>query len=195
MRLVYLLMLFLSLPLIFEMQGIIRFWLKNPPAHSVSFAQLSLIDALICSISYPLGTAIQATGKIRAYQSVVGSILLLNFPISYIALKTGAPPEWTFIIAIAISITSLLLRLIFMQTTVNIKLSGLAFTRNFLRMMICTAVFVLFGWLYKRFIFCPFFLVSLIAEYTIGVFCICLCGLNRDEIALAIKRISERRLR
>lgn len=195
MRLVYLLMLFLSLPLVFEMPGIIRLWLKNPPLHSVAFARLSLIDALICSISYPLGTAIQATGKIRAYQSVVGTVLLLNFPISYAALKAGMSPEWTFGIAIIISVVSLILRLIFMQTTVHIQVTGSAFVLNFLRMLVCTAVFVLFSLIYKFVVSCPLFLINLIAEYAIGVLFICLCGLSRDEISMAVKRISERRFR
>ena len=56
-------------------------------------------------------TGVQATGKIKLYQSVVGGLLLLIVPISYVFLKFGYPPQTTFYVYIALSITSLFARI------------------------------------------------------------------------------------
>ena len=51
-------------------------------------------------------TAANASGRIKKYQFVVGSILLLIVPISYIVLKFGSSPEavlWTYLIVIFIA--------------------------------------------------------------------------------------------
>jgi hypothetical protein len=50
---------------------------------------------MIESISYPLMTAVNATGKIKLYQIITGGLLVLNLPLSYIILKLGYPPQAT----------------------------------------------------------------------------------------------------
>ena len=82
----FFLMYIFSLPLCLEMDGILTLWLKNPLEYAVVFTQLVLIDAVIDSISYPLMTLAQATGKIKLYQALVGGLLLLNLPLSSVAL-------------------------------------------------------------------------------------------------------------
>ena len=106
----YLLLLF-SLPLIIEVDQILKLWLKTVPDYSSIFTILVLIIILIDCISGPLMTAIQATGKIKVYQSVVGSLLILILPISYVLLKQGYSPEITLYVNIVISIIALFFRL------------------------------------------------------------------------------------
>ena len=67
-RLSFYMLLILSLPILLNTQYILELWLKTVPEHSVLFVQLVLILAMSESISYPLITAIQATGRIRNYQ-------------------------------------------------------------------------------------------------------------------------------
>lgn len=121
----FFLMYIFTLPLCLEMKSILTLWLKNPPEYTVIFTQLVLIDALIESISYPLMTLAQATGKIRFYQAVVGGILLLNLPVSYIVLHFGAPAYAVMLVAIALSVTAFVVRLFIVST-----LSGMG-KRNF----------------------------------------------------------------
>ncbi len=106
----FFLMYIFTLPLCLEMNSILSLWLKNPPEYAVVFTQLVLIDALIDSISYPLMTLAQATGKIRLYQAVVGGILLLNLPVSYIGLRFGAPAYSVMLVAIVLSVTAFIVR-------------------------------------------------------------------------------------
>lgn len=105
------LLLLLSLPIIIEIDQILKFWLKTVPDYSSIFTILVLVIVLIDCVSGPLMTAIQATGKIKVYQSVVGSLLILILPISYFFLKQGYSPEITLYVNIVISIVALFFRL------------------------------------------------------------------------------------
>ena len=56
-----------------------------------------------------------ATGNVRNYQIVVGGLLLMNFPLSYICLKVGFPPESTLVVALLVAVSCLFLRLMFLR--------------------------------------------------------------------------------
>ncbi len=108
-------LLLLSLPIILETEFILTLWLKQYPNHAVNFVRLVLILSMVDILSNTLITLQLATGKIRNYQIAVGGVLLMNFPISYICLKVGLPPESTYVVAILVAILCLLLRLIFLK--------------------------------------------------------------------------------
>lgn len=116
----YLLML-LVLPLLLETEFILNIWLKEVPAHAVLFTRLMLLLSLIDSLSPTLITAMLATGKIRNYQLVVGGLYMLNFPVSYILLKSGFFPEITVVVAIILSSCCLLARLIMLRKMIELS--------------------------------------------------------------------------
>jgi O-antigen/teichoic acid export membrane protein len=118
----FLLSLFL-LPLITETKSILSLWLGQVPNFSVAFTRLILVDALIKSMTEPMMTVIQATGKIKLYQILVGGTLLLNLPISALALWKGAPPEAVFIISIGLTILSSIFRLIIIKKHVMYRIT------------------------------------------------------------------------
>lgn len=101
----------LALPILLETEFILTLWLKIVPEKTVLFTRLVIAIVLIDCMSGPLMTAAQASGKIKVYQSVVGGLLLLILPISYIFLKLGFPPETTMLVNLAISIIALFVRL------------------------------------------------------------------------------------
>ena len=94
----FLLLFFVSLPLMIEMQQILGWWLKVVPEHTVSFTRLVLISTMIDCMANSLIISAQATGKIRMYQICVGGILLLIVPLSYICLLFISAPEIVFIV-------------------------------------------------------------------------------------------------
>lgn len=114
----YLLFL-LSLPIILEIDQILKMWLKIVPDYAPIFTVLILVVILIDSVSGSLMTAIQATGKIKVYQVVVGSLLILILPLSYLFLKLGYSPEITLYINIVISIIALSFRLSLVRKLLN----------------------------------------------------------------------------
>lgn len=112
-------LLFFVVPIFIETPFVLKFWLGEYPEFTVAFTRLSLVLSSVDVLSSTLINLQSATGKIRNYQLAVGLILLLNFPVSYIALKIGASPVSVYIVAIAISIICLLVRLYFLKSMVG----------------------------------------------------------------------------
>ena len=121
-KLTFFLMWIISLPFIIEMPSVLELWLKNIPDYTVSFTQLVLIESLITSLSFPLMSAAQASGRIKLYQIVVGGIQLLNLPISWMVLKLGASPISVMIVSVVISLIALLLRIIIVNNLVGLSI-------------------------------------------------------------------------
>ena len=65
----------------------------------------------------------QATGRIKYYQILVGGILLLNLPVSYLLLKIGNPQYITLIVSIVITLLSLLIRALVLNMLIHISVS------------------------------------------------------------------------
>ncbi|GHT97305.1 hypothetical protein FACS1894142_1530 [Spirochaetia bacterium] len=134
----YFLMLLFSVPLLFEMPYILKLWLKNPPAYSLIFMSLMLIDSLLYSVSVPIMYVAQATGKIKLYQSVVSSIILLDVPVSFVLLKQGLPPYTVLIVRIILTIIAFFARLIMIKRLVPFSIT------NFSKYVIAPVLFVSF---------------------------------------------------
>lgn len=120
-RMSYYLLLVIMLPVFFTTDYLLEIWLKEVPEHTASFVRLFLVLSLSESLIHSLVTAAQATGRIRNYQIVVGGLIMLNLPVSYICLKAGAPPESTVIVAIVISQICLAARLILLRRMVGLS--------------------------------------------------------------------------
>ena len=114
----------LALPILIETDFILTLWLGNFPEHTANFVRLVLILSLSDIVSNTLITLQNATGKIRTYQIVVGGVLLLNFPFSYLCLYLGFPPESTMLVAIGVSVCCLILRLCFLRRSVGLSIRG-----------------------------------------------------------------------
>lgn len=127
-RLSYFLFMLLSIPIFFEIYSILYLWLGQVPEHTVLFARLVLVLTLAEIVSNSLIVAQNATGVIRNYQIVVGGILLLNLPVSYVCLKVGMIPECTVVVAIVISQICFVARLCFVRS--QIKLPVRAFLKQ-----------------------------------------------------------------
>ncbi len=97
-RFSFLLLFFLSLPVLLETDFLLTVWLKDVPENAVIFTQIMICISLIYTTANPCVIANQATGKVKVYQMVVGGILLTILPISYIVLKLGAPAYSVFIV-------------------------------------------------------------------------------------------------
>ena len=124
----FFLMYVFSLPLILEMKTVLKLWLKNPPEYAVLFTQLALLDAVIDSISYPIMTLAQATGKIKLYQGIVGGILLLNLPVSWTVLHFGGNAYSVMFVAMAITFLAFVVRLFIVKMLTEFSLK--AFLKN-----------------------------------------------------------------
>ena len=74
----YFLMLLLTFPIIFNIDLILKIWLKKTPEYTATFAVLTLVFCLIDSLTGPLWVVMQAGGKIQRFQIITSICLLLN---------------------------------------------------------------------------------------------------------------------
>lgn len=137
-RLSFYMLLVLSMPIIINTEFLLHIWLKIVPNYTVCFVQLTLILAMVESISNPLVTAMLATGKIRNYQIIVGGLNLMNFPLSYMLLNFGFSPYSTLVLAIIIALGCLMLRLWLLRGMIG--LSALKFVKSVLINVLIVAI-------------------------------------------------------
>jgi len=117
----YYLIFVLSLPILIETESILRIWLPVVPEYTVIFTRLIIINAIIETLANPFLASIQATGKIKVYQIVTGTIILLNLPVSYIFLKLGMPPQSVMYVSIVITTIAHISRIYFMKMLLKMK--------------------------------------------------------------------------
>ena len=137
-RLSFLLMVILCLPIIINIDTILKLWLDDVPIYTSIFCKLILIEAIVNSLSSTLIIGVQATGKIKRYQTIVGGILLLNIPISYIILLYLKSPLIPFIVSICLSSSAFIIRLLIVNQLLNFGI------KNFIKEVLVRIIYVSF---------------------------------------------------
>lgn len=127
-RFSFMLLFFLSLPIILETNYILTLWLGIVPENTVIFARIIIAISLIYTIANPCVIANQATGKVKVYQAVVGGLLLLILPISYIVLKMGAPAYSVFIVHFCVESVAQFARMYMLRNMIDLPL--LSYVKN-----------------------------------------------------------------
>lgn len=87
-----LLVILFAIPLIVEVDYVLRLWLHDVPPYAGSLCQLMLVMFLIDQLTVGYMSAVNAQGKIAAYQATLGSILVLTLPLGWVFLRIGFPP-------------------------------------------------------------------------------------------------------
>ena len=121
-RFSFFLLFFLTLPVLLETEYLLTLWLKTVPADTVVFTRWMIAIALIYTIANPCVIANQATGKVKVYQMVVGGILLMILPISYVVLKLGAPAYSVFIVHFCVEAVAQLARMLMLRKLIDLPL-------------------------------------------------------------------------
>ena len=93
-RINFLVLLIISVPLITELNFVLRIWLGEVPAHTVVFCTLTLMFNFFASLSSVLVAGVHATGKIFRPSFINGTLYLAVVPISYFGFKFGCA-AWT----------------------------------------------------------------------------------------------------
>ena len=144
----FFLLLLGAVPVLTFPHVVLDIWLVDIPSYTEVFIVLVIIIGLIDSISNPLMTLAQATGKVKVYQAVCGSIIIMNLPVSWLFLHWGYTAEYTMYVAITIAAIALFARLLILKKMVEFPI--LSFIRQvMLRMAITTALALLLSYLIK----------------------------------------------
>lgn len=121
-RFSFFLMYLLSLPVLLEAPLILQIWLKTVPDNTVIFLRLIICTTLIYTIINPILVANNATGKVRTYYIVCGSMMISILPISYIVLRMGCPAYSVFIVHFCIELLTQVARLIMVRDRLKLSI-------------------------------------------------------------------------
>lgn len=175
-RFSFYLLFFLSLPVLFETDFILTIWLKTVPENTVIFLRIMICTSLIYTLANPLIIANQATGKVKKYQAVCGSILLLILPISYIVLKLGFPAYSVFIVHFVMESFAQLARMIMLRHLIGIRI-----IEYFKYIYTPVILVVLFS------VILPFIVYESMNDSVLRFFVVCaVCVLSVGSVAYAI---------
>ena len=73
---------FIVLPLMFEAEFVLKLWLGTVPEYTVTFLRLILVVGLLYTLSNPIIVSVHATGRLKKFQMIEGTMLLTIVPIA-----------------------------------------------------------------------------------------------------------------
>lgn len=162
-RFSFLLLFFISLPVLLETKFLLTLWLKTVPDNTVIFTQIMICISLLFALANPLMIANQSTGNIKVYQLVVGGLYLTILPISYMLLELGVPAYSVFIVHFFVEIVAQFFRMVLLNKLINLPICAY-FKNIYIPLVASVAVSIILpiivrgefgeGWL--RFIFVGF---------------------------------------
>ena len=181
-RFSFILLFFLTLPILINTEYILTLWLKTVPQDTVTFTRIMICISLIYTIANPCVIANQATGKVKVYQAVVGGILLLILPISYIALKLGAPAYSVFIVHFFIELVAQFARMYMLRNLIHLPLRS--YFKNIyipiIGVVVISSIAPIYIYYHLEYGFMSFIIVSLICCVSVAVTALSL-GLTKEE--------------
>ena len=189
-RFSFFLLFFLTLPIILETEYILSLWLGQIPENTVIFIQIMIVISLIYTTANPCVIANQATGNVKVYQIVVGGILLLILPISYVVLKMGAPAYSVFIVHFCVECLAQFARMYMLRNMLSLPI--VKYLLNIYIPILLTVLVAIICPLYvKSFFeagFCRFFIVALTCVFSVGL-SVLLIGLSKSERSLILDKL------
>lgn len=111
------------IPVIVNVEWVLRIWLTDIPPFADIYVQLMLVQASIHVLFNSITTVLNASGRIKVFQIGVFVILMSNIGIIYAIYSLGYPPYVGVIAQCIIYAVQLFFSMILMDKVVNIKFS------------------------------------------------------------------------
>jgi O-antigen/teichoic acid export membrane protein len=189
-RFTFCLLLMMCLPIVVEAPMLLELWLGEVPDYAVPFVMLLLTISLVEQSTNPLATAVMATGDIKKYELVNGTLMMMIVPVAYVVLRMGGAPWTVFLVYLMIAIIASVVR--FFIASSLIQLSGWDFFTHALSR--CLLVLILSC-------ITPLLMISLLGSgivaglltFAMTLIATCLIsflvGLNKEERTVILARV------
>lgn len=135
----FLCMSVLVIPIMPNIDGLLRIWLGNPPEYTGIFIVFMLAGGLVSNLGAGFDASIQATGKIRKNQIGYCLINLSLLPIMYIMYKMGFPAYVNVVVMVLLSIITVIFQCHIMATISSFSL------KEYFRLTIMPSLKVVIG--------------------------------------------------
>jgi Na+-driven multidrug efflux pump len=187
----FFLMAIFAIPCIFEMPALLKIWLKDVPEYTTIFSSYFLIATLINQLTVGISPAIQAIGRIRNFQLIIGSVALINLPIAYFLLTIGQPASSVLVIIVLIEIITGILKIVLFERNCEISFTEY-FKSVVMKMILPTIINCMLIYVATTLVFSS---LQIIPAFTISFVCFpvlfYLLGFNKIEKGLIITLIKK----
>lgn len=182
-----------SIPFLVRTNEILDIWLADVPQHTAIFMQVMLLVEIVRSLATPIATAIQATGKVKVFQTVEALILLLTFPTAYCVLTFSGEPENVYFVLLAYMTLSQAYRAYYLAKTLAV--SVWMYMRDVVvRMVVFVGVsYVLCQWLSGMMgTAVPATLAVIVASVVVTAMAFWLISLDNNDRQLAVALVKQK---
>lgn len=187
----FFIMLFIALPLMLEAGPVLHWWLGIVPEHTVNFLRLILCTSLLFTLSNPIIISVHATGRLKRFQLIEGTMLLTIVPIAYFLLKLfSIPPESVFLVHIIVESFTQYVRLKIVFPMIGMKLLPYFYK------VICRIILVIITVPVLPLIIYVKMPVSITSFFVVCIVCVlCTCsgiywlGCNKEERKFVVSKI------
>lgn len=124
----YYMLWIIILPVLLNSHYILTLWLGRFPEYTIPFLDIILWISLVQAIKAPRTMVFHGLGKIKLVNVVVGGMLVMTFPLAYVALKLGMGPTSVFWISLAVIILSEIVSVMILK--MYIKFSAISYLCN-----------------------------------------------------------------
>jgi len=118
----FLISLAFAIPLVLNMDFILRLWLKTVPEYAVVFCQFRVSDWVMWMFVNLLSTAITSTGKVKKFMIIDSIFIFTHFILSYIFLSQKFSPVSVPIIYISVNVFRCVLYLLSSKSIINLSI-------------------------------------------------------------------------
>ena len=100
-----------ALPLCLELPFVLSLWLGVVPEYTLIFTRLVVVTTVLNTFSHPAAYLMQAVGRMGLFEGIGSGVRIFIFPVSYLLLRSGAPPDSVFYISMVFTILCVAIRL------------------------------------------------------------------------------------
>lgn len=119
----YFLMFIFVVPFMFETETIMQIWLKNYPPDAPLFLRVSMVGTLFDILGNATANAAWATGKVRTYYIVVGTVGTLVFPLSWLCFSLGCAAYASYIVFASIYLLLIFVKLFIVRSLIGMPIA------------------------------------------------------------------------
>lgn len=187
----FFLMSLFSIPIILNIEPILKLWLTNVPPNTGMFTQIILCIALISSLTSTSNTLVRSTGKIKSYELILNGIIAFFFLLSFICFKLAFPLYMPYVMLVLSAVALSLFETFRSCKCIGIPFHVYLYSVHFrmLFALLISITFIYFSQFQKEGIL---FLVLRVL-YTIFIIVVCeyLIGFNSSEKKFLKQSISK----
>ena len=135
-------------PVLLNMDYILHLWLGEVPQYASFFCQLMILDQLLFTMSGPLWVSAQASGIIKVYMLVVGTLNMISLPLAYVFMLMGYDAGMVLCAKIIMDIITYGYRIYYLKK--NISMSIYEYMRLVAKptmsvIIVCSPIFYVFS--------------------------------------------------